>query len=84
MLKTRKETKEVNVEDFYCDICHEKMYIHKVTTLSVDDEDNYNYGDSWRFMSYNYDICEKCIKNILFPYIREVAKCEPRVYLDEE
>ena len=80
MLKAEKVKTEKIIEHTYCDICGEEC----ATTLSIEDEDNYNYGpDGYRYKEYHYDICSECIKQYLFPFIKKTTGKKPRVTLDE-
>ena len=80
-MKIEKE-KTTTYNEYYCDICKEKTY-YDHTELTVNDEDNYNYGDCHYIKTYNYDICENCLRNKIFPFIRELTEEEPRIEVSE-
>lgn len=80
-MKIEKET-TTKYNEYYCDICKEKT-VYDNTELTVEDEDNYNYGDCYYRKTYNYDICQNCLRNKIFPYIRELAEEEPRIEVSE-
>ena len=77
MKEVKTEKKEVEINEYYCDICNEKIW--GLDRIEYDDEDNYNYGDCGYQKQYIYDICEKCMKNIIFSYIKKKTKKEPRI-----
>lgn len=79
-MKKEKE-KMAKYNEYYCDICKDRMF--GANTLTVEDEDNYNYGDCYYIKTYNYDICENCLRNKIFPFIRELAEEEPRIEVNE-
>lgn len=76
-----KKKKLATYNEYYCDICKEKTFYN--TELTIEDEDNYNYGDCYYRKTYNYDICEDCLKNKIFPYIKKITKEEPRIEVSE-
>lgn len=80
-MKIEKET-TTKYNEYYCDICKERIYGNN-TELTVEDEDNYNYRDCYYYKTYNFDICEECLKNKIFPYIRKLAKEEPSIEIRE-
>lgn len=79
-MRIEKE-KTTKYNEYYCDICKDRIF--GKNELTVEDEDNYNYGDCYYFKTYSYDICEECLKNKIFPYIRELVKEEPRIEISE-
>lgn len=79
MVKEKKEMKEVVESEYYCDICNEKIWCWELDHISYDDEDNYNYGDCGYQKKYIYDVCEKCMENYIFPYVKRKTKREPRI-----
>ena len=81
-MKIEKET-TTKYYEYYCDICKNTTQFSNVTTLIVEDEDNYNYGDCYYYKTYNFDICEDCLKNKIFPYIKEITGEEPGIEIVE-
>ena len=79
-MKLEKE-KITKYNIYYCDIC--KEICGSNTELIIEDEDNYNYGDCYYYKTYNYDICEDCLRDKIFPYIKEITKEEPRIEIRE-
>ena len=43
MKEVKIEKKEVEIDEYYCDICNERIW--GLDRIEYDDEDNYNYGD---------------------------------------
>lgn len=78
MIEIKKENKTIETKEYYCDLCKNKIW--GFNELSYNDEDNFNYGSDGGFQrKYIYDVCDKCMKNIIFKYIKSKTKEEPRV-----
>lgn len=73
-MKIEKET-TTKYNEYYCDICKERIYGNN-TELTVE-------GDCYYYKTYNFDICENCLKNKIFPYIKEITEEEPRIEVRE-
>ena len=79
MKEIKKVKKEVKIEKYYCDICKEPTW-GCINEISYESEDNYNYGsDGGYYKKYIYDICDDCMKNIIFTFIQKKIKEEPRI-----
>ena len=81
MVEVNKENREVEVRKTYCDICNKHFYnsLDHGATLEVQSEESYTYPECGYSKNYIYDICGDCVRDKLFPFIREEAQKEPRI-----
>ena len=78
MIKEYKEKIEQTYHEYYCDLCGKRVYDDNSIEY---EEESYNFGsDGCYFRKQVYDVCKDCMKNIIFPYIKEKTGKEPRIY----
>lgn len=84
MKKTIEKTipsKKVKKDIYYCDLCGEEIDnpSSEFKEGKIYYQEEYaNYGDCCDDISYYFDLCNKCVKDKVFPLIEKELKIKPR------
>lgn len=84
MIEKEIKTQEITFNKYYCDVCKKEIINAPRKRIEYEDKESYNFGSDGGYeKTYIYDICDECMENVIFKYIKNKIKEEPRVEIKD-